>query len=338
MTSHIFIAGPCAVESKEQVLNTAAQLPADKVTFFRAGLWKPRTSPNSFQGVGQEGIAWLIEVREKYGLKIATEVATAEHVRLCRDAGFDALWIGARTVSDPFAMQTLCDALKGYEGFVLVKNPISDDIDLWEGAIQRLQMSGIQKIIAVHRGIKPSAYQPTELRNNPAWYMAVELCRRLPNIPIVCDPSHISGKAGLVPLIAQHAMSLGLDGLMVEVHYQPDKALSDKEQQLTPQQFAEMIDTISFRQQSTAENDLLQLREQIDSIDNQLWQLIEQRMTISNQIGEIKRRNDMPVFQPERYNKILKQRLLWAEQHGINRNLVQTITQILHDASIQRQM
>lgn len=338
MPRYIFIAGPCAAESEEQVLNTAAQLPADKVTFFRAGLWKPRTLPNSFQGIGQEGIAWLIEVREKYGLKIATEVATADHVRLCRNAGFDALWIGARTVSDPFAMQTLCGALKGFEGCVLVKNPINDDIDLWEGAIQRLQMSGIQKIIAVHRGIKPSAYQPTELRNNPAWYMAVELRRRQPDIPIVCDPSHISGKADLVPVIAQKAMSLGLDGLMVEVHCEPEKALSDKEQQLTPLQFAEMMGTINFRQQSTAESDLLQLREQIDSIDNQLWQLIEQRMKISGQIGEIKRQNGMPVFQPERYNKILLQRLRWAEQHGLTSQLVNEIMQTLHNASVQQQL
>ncbi len=336
--NHIFIAGPCAAESEQQVLSTAAALQSCGIDYFRAGLWKPRTSPDSFQGVGKNGIAWMLEVREQYGLKIATEVATADHVRLCRDAGFDAVWIGARTVSDPFAIQTLSEALKDYEGCVLVKNPISDDIDLWEGAIQRLLLVGIQKIIAVHRGVKPSAYQPTELRNNPAWYMPIELRRRQPLIPIICDPSHISGKSELVQLIAQQAMSLGLDGLMVEVHCQPHKALSDKEQQLTPQQFLNMIKTTDFRQQPTAESDLLRLREQIDAIDNQLWQLIEQRMIISGHIGEIKRENHMPVFQPDRYNKTLRQRLQWAQQHQLSAQLVNEVMQALHNASVQQQL
>ncbi len=337
-THHIFIAGPCAAETEQQVLSTAETLLSCNVDYFRAGLWKPRTSPHSFQGVGKKGISWLLKVREQYGFKICTEVATPEHVMECRNAGFDALWIGARTVSDPFAVQTLSEYLMGYEGTVLVKNPISDDVDLWQGSIQRLQIVGIQNIIAVHRGVKPSAYHPSELRNNPTWSMPIELRRRMPELPIITDPSHIAGKADLVPQIARQAFALGLDGLMVEVHYEPLKAKSDGRQQLTPTQFAAMQQSLNYRHQTQPEQELLQLREQIDNIDNQLWQLIEQRLNIAKQIGEIKRNQDIPIFQPTRYRQILQQRISWAEQQGIDTQLVNEIMQSLHDASVRKQL
>ena len=337
-TNYIFIAGPCAAESEQQVLATAQALQSCRIDFFRAGLWKPRTSPHSFQGVGEKGIKWLIKAKEQYGLKICTEVATPEHVMQCRNVGFDALWIGARTVSDPFAVQTLCEYLMGYEGTVLVKNPISDDVDLWQGAIQRLQMVGIKNIIAVHRGVKPSAYHPTEFRNNPTWALPIELRRRMPDMPIITDPSHIAGKADLVQAVAQQAMSLGLDGLMVEVHCDPLHAKSDSAQQLTPAKFADLMQNLNYRHQSQHEQELLQLREQIDNIDNQLWQLIAQRLDVSEQIGKIKQEHDMPIFQPARYEHILQQRITWAKQHNIDQQTVKDIMQILHDASIQKQL
>lgn len=338
MSKPLIIAGPCAAESEQQVMTTAASLKQFNVDFFRAGLWKPRTSPHSFQGVGAKGIKWLVNVREKYGLKVATEVATPQHVALCRDAGLDALWIGARTVSDPFAVQALSEYLMGYEGTVMVKNPISDDVDLWEGAIQRLQLMGISNIVAIHRGVKTSVYHPTGMRNKPEWSMPIELRRRMPQIPIICDPSHITGNAQIVPQVAQQAVSLGLEGLMVEVHCEPAKALSDRMQQLTPQQFGTMIAGLNFRQQSKAEQNLLQLREQIDEIDNQIWQLIEHRMDISARIGEIKHQQGLPVFQPERYQNILQQRLQWAQQHQLPEQLVNDIMQALHNASVQKQL
>lgn len=333
-----YIAGPCAAETEQQVLAVAQALQPCKIDFFRAGLWKPRTSPHSFQGVGERGIEWMTKARDMFGLKICTEVATTQHVQLCRDAGFDALWIGARTVSDPFAVQALCDSLKGYAGVVMVKNPISADVDLWIGAISRLRKVGIENIVAVHRGVNQNAYQNGNMRNDAAWVMPIELKRTMPDIPVVCDPSHITGNAALVPIIAQQAMQIGLDGLMIEVHCNPHEALSDAMQQLTPEQYRQLIDGLNVRTQNKAEKDLLQMREQINEIDNQIWALIEQRMTISKHIGEIKQQHNMPVLQPERYQHILHKRLQWARQHNIEEQLVNTIMQAIHEASVKKQI
>lgn len=330
----IFVLGPCAAESCDQVLETAESLNSQLSTLnfiYRAGIWKPRTSPSSFQGVGESGLPWLQEVQERYHLPVATEVATPDHVQAAMRAHIPYLWIGARTSANPIAVQAIADAISAlpYEGkagieSVLIKNPVNEDVNLWIGNVERLQAAGV-KVMAVHRGCN----------HTPCWSMAFELRRRMPDIPLLLDPSHMSGKAAEVPALCQLAMDLNYDGLMIEIHAHPEQALSDAQQQLTP---AQAIDIISHLHYRTGEADLTELRSEIDEVDDKLWSLIAQRLQIAKRIGAYKSERNLPVLQPERYNEILLKRLEWAKKNGIPQDTVQSVMEALHSASVKEQL
>lgn len=340
----LIVAGPCSAESEEQVFETANSLQKIGTSIFRAGLWKPRTHPNSFSGVGAKGLPWLQRVQDEIGLPVATEVATPEHVRLCMEHSIRVLWIGARTTTNPFMVQQIADeiaSIKGEKPMLLIKNPISPDINLWLGAIERFQKVGAKDIIAVHRGFYSTYSAP--LRNMPCWAIPIELKRILPDIPIICDPSHITGNANMVPDMAFQALQIGFDGLMIECHKHPEQALSDAEQQITPEQLGAILRTIHSRtdgNNATNNSDtvLISKRKQIDEIDNELWQLIAKRLDIAQEIGEYKRDHSLPIFQSARYNDILKKRLDWGNQHNISEAAIQKIIEILHEESIRRQL
>lgn len=331
------IAGPCSAESREQLLATTQQLAAGGIQVMRAGLWKPRTMPGGFEGPGEEGLPWLKEVKESTGIRVATEVATADHVQKSIAAGIDILWIGARTVSNPFAMQAVAEALNGFDGEVMVKNPISPDIELWCGALQRLKNCGIKKLTAIHRGF--SSIVTTEYRNEPLWSIPIELKRRYPEIPILCDPSHIGGKRRLIAPLCQTAIDLGFDGLMIEVHNCPSCALTDAQQQLTPEDFFKVIDGLDFKAHNGEKSEALtEYRSQIDDIDAQLLALLAKRMEISQQIGEIKKQHSMSVLQPKRYSQMLEQRILSAQSLGLSPDFVEKLMQEIHEESVKKQL
>lgn len=339
----LIIAGPCSAESEEQVFQTAVAVKRLGVSAFRAGLWKPRTRPGSFSGVGEEGLPWLQRVQDELHLPVATEVATPEHINRCMEVGINILWVGARTTTNPFMVQQLADELAHYgqKPVVLVKNPVSPDINLWLGAIERFRKNGVERIIAVHRGFYSPYSAP--LRNMPDWSVPIELKRKLPDISVVCDPSHLTGNASLVADMATQAMQIGFDGLMIECHTCPDKALSDAEQQITPRQLETILHSFAAKKESSAsgttiETELLARRKQIDEIDNELWQLIAKRLDIAQQIGQYKREHNLPILQSARYNDILQKRLDWAAGHGISQSAVQKIIEILHEESIRRQL
>ena len=329
------IAGPCSAESRRQVIAAATALHDYGIEIFRAGLWKPRSRYGCFEGVGKEGIPWLKEARELTGMKIATEVANPQHVELCLEAGFDMLWIGARTTSNPFAIQELADALKGTDVPLLVKNPLSPDLDLWLGAIDRLAHAGVGDISAVHRGFH--TFLKTQYRNNPHWEMAIELRNRRPELPIICDPSHIGGARELVLPLAQFAMDLNFDGLMIESHPDPACALSDAAQQLTPGELASVLQDIKVRHKSQRDETLDLYRAMIDECDDSLLEILKRRMEISDKIGEYKRENAISVFQPERYNDILHRRMAQAEKAGMNPKFIKRVYDAIHAESIARQ-
>jgi len=334
----IIIAGPCSAESHKQLLAAAKPLAEQKrVDYFRAGLWKPRTRPDSFQGVGNEGLMWMQEIKKECGLKIITEVAIPQHVEQCLKAGFDALWIGARTVSNPFSVQQIADALEGCKIPVFVKNPMSPDIDLWIGAIERIKKAGIKKVAAIHRGFMP--YEKTRLRNIPKWEIAIDLKTRCPEIPILCDASHISGKASLVHEISQYALDLSFDGLMIEVHNNPPSARSDKQQQLTPVEFEVLMTKLLFKadEVNNLETEIMRLRSQIDSIDFQLLELIANRMEIVDKIGDIKRKNHITIFQLKRWKNILETRLKAGKELGISEEFLYKLLDMVHRESIRVQ-
>lgn len=331
------IAGPCSAESREQLLATTQQLAAGGIQVMRAGLWKPRTMPGGFEGPGEEGLPWLKEVKESTGIRVATEVATADHVQKSIAAGIDILWIGARTVSNPFAMQAVAEALNGFDGEVMVKNPISPDIELWCGALQRLKNCGIKKLTAIHRGF--SSIVTTEYRNEPLWSIPIELKRRYPEIPILCDPSHIGGKRRLIAPLCQTAIDLGFDGLMIEVHNCPSCALTDAQQQLTPEDFFKMLDGLDFKAHNDEKSEALnEYRSRIDDIDAQLLALLAKRMEISQQIGEIKKQHSMSVLQPKRYSQMLEQRILSAQSLGLSPDFVEKLMQEIHEESVKKQL
>lgn len=331
------IAGPCSAESREQLLATTQQLAAGGIQVMRAGLWKPRTMPGGFEGPGEEGLPWLKEVKESTGIRVATEVATADHVQKSIAAGIDILWIGARTVSNPFAMQAVAEALNGFDGEVMVKNPISPDIELWCGALQRLKNCGIKKLTAIHRGF--SSIVTTEYRNEPLWSIPIELKRRYPEIPILCDPSHIGGKRRLIAPLCQTAIDLGFDGLMIEVHNCPSCALTDAQQQLTPEDFFKMLNGLDFKAHNDKKSEALtEYRSLIDDIDAQLLALLAKRMEISQQIGEIKKQHSMSVLQLKRYSQMLEQRILSAQSLGLSPDFVEKIMQEIHEESVKKQL
>lgn len=336
----VIIAGPCSAESEKQILETAEKLASlNRVSLFRAGIWKPRTRPNSFEGVGQAGLPWLKKAEEQFGLKPIVEVANAEHVKLARDAGIEFLWVGARTTVNPFSVQEIADALEGHDIPVLVKNPLNPDLDLWIGALERLNKAGITKLAAIHRGF--NTYQDHIFRNSPNWEIPVELKTRFPELNVIVDPSHISGKRSLLADVSQKALDLGLDGLMIETHPNPDQAMSDPKQQLAVADFESFIDGLEIRDKhftdSVAITQLERLRKLIDEIDHNLLENLKNRQRIVDQIGRYKADHGVTVFQLERWRQILEDRLSYGQSHGLDPELVRAIWGDLHKMSIKLQ-
>ena len=332
----LVICGPCSAETEEQVLSTARLLAAQGFNLYRAGLWKPRTKPGGFEGVGETGIAWLQRVKRETGMYTATEVATREHVAAALKGGIDLLWIGARTAANPFAMQEIADALRGADVPVLVKNPVSPDLELWIGAIERIYNAGIRRLGAIHRGF--TSIDKSLYRNHPMWAIPIELHRRLPRLPIFCDPSHIGGKRELIAPLSQQAMDLGFDGLIIEAHCSPDCAWSDKAQQVTPEALAYIIRNLVIRDESITTESLTELRSQIDKLDDQLLELLSRRMRVSRDIGQYKKEHNMPVLQTQRYEELLARRAGQAGQMGMDREFMRTVLQAIHEESIRQQM
>ncbi len=336
----LIIAGPCGAETEEQVLQTAFELSATgKINLFRAGIWKPRTRPNAFEGVGEKGLIWLSEVQKQYKLKTAVEVANAQHTELALKHGVDVLWIGARTTGNPFSVQEIADVVKGVDIPVFIKNPIHADLQLWLGAIERLANSGVTKLAAIHRGFHYAG--KTKYRNKPLWEIAIELKTIIPQLPIICDPSHISGNRDLIFSVAQKAMDLGMNGLMIESHINPSQALSDAQQQLTPEALKELLNNLVFRQTFSQNQECVdklgQFRTMIDEVDDELINVLKKRMSIIEQIGEYKKEHDLTIFQLGRWQEILRTRSQWAEKLGIPRSHTEKICQLLHEESIRIQ-
>ena len=332
----LVIAGPCSAETEEQVLETAKQLAAQGVKIFRAGIWKPRTKPGGFEGVGTVGLPWLKRVKEETGMYVATEVANQYHVFEALKYGVDILWIGARTAANPFSMQEIADALKGVDIPIFIKNPVNPDLELWIGAVERIYNAGIRKIGVIHRGF--SAYDKRIYRNLPQWHIPIELRRRFPNLPIICDPSHIGGKRDLIAPLCQQAMDLGFDGLIIESHCNPDNAWSDASQQVKPDVLAYILDMLIVRETSQSTENLNELRRQIDELDNQLLDLLAKRMRVSREIGQYKKEHDMPVLQTARYDEILSKRVGQAQDMDMDGEFMQTILAAIHEESIRQQM
>lgn len=333
------ISGPCSAETEEQVLKAAHELKAQGVKIFRAGIWKPRTRPNSFEGVGAKGLIWLQKVKAETGMLTATEVANARHVELALGAGVDILWIGARTTVNPFAVQEIADALRGVDIPVLVKNPINPDLELWIGAVERLHKAGIRKLAAIHRGF--STYQKQKYRNEPQWQIPIEMKRRLPNLPMICDPSHISGSREYLAEISQKSMDLNYDGLIIESHCNPDEAWSDASQQLTPKALGELLDNLILRK-AESENlvinsTLKELRCLIDDFDEKLLNLLENRMQIAKTIGHYKKENDITVLQNKRWSNILEKNLDKGLKKGFSENFINILFKAIHQESINQQ-
>jgi chorismate mutase len=336
----LIISGPCSAETEEQVVETATRLAkTGKVDALRAGIWKPRTKPGMFEGIGVKGLPWLANAKKISGLPIAVEVATAKHVEMALQFDVDILWIGARTTVNPFSVQEVCDALRGVDVPVLIKNPINPDLELWCGGIERLQKVGMKDIGMIHRGF--SNYGNTEFRNAPMWHLPIEMKRRFPDMLIVCDPSHICGNRTGLQEVAQKSIDLDFGGLMIETHIDPDKAWSDAKQQITPEQLSDMLDGLKWRLENTDEkefvNALTKLREQINQIDDELFSLLGQRMKISNKIGEYKRANNITILQTNRWNEILAKAFVKAEKLDLSKEFITKYFDAVHMESINHQ-
>jgi 3-deoxy-D-arabino-heptulosonate 7-phosphate (DAHP) synthase len=332
----LVISGPCSAESEEQVMNTATELAKIGIKIFRAGIWKPRTKPGGFEGVGEIGLPWLERVKKETGMYVAVEVATKAHVEASLKHNVDILWIGARTTANPFAMQEIADALVGVDVPVLIKNPVNPDLELWIGGIERIHNAGIKRIAAIHRGF--SSYDKKIYRNLPSWHIPIELRRRIPNLPIICDPSHIGGKRELIAPLSQQAMDLGLDGLIIESHCCPDSAWSDKNQQITPDALQIILDTLVIRDTTQTTESLYSLRRQIDDLDDQLLELLAKRMRVSCEIAMYKKQNSMPVLQTNRYDEILTKRIAQAQEMGMGSEFIKTILEAIHEESVRKQI
>lgn len=335
----LLIAGPCSVESKEQLFDTATKLSElHQVRILRGGIWKPRTRPNGFEGIGEIGLSWMKEISSNTGLPVMTEVATPEHIELALKHNIDALWIGARTTANPFSMQQLADALQGCDIPVFVKNPIAADLKLWIGAFERLASSGLNHLAAIHRGFQDTNAAP--YRNNPRWELLIELHRQNPDIPIITDISHICGCRDILQNTAQKALDLATNGLMIESHCNPDKALTDAEQQITPSELKSLISNLIIHKSKSTNTDFLlqELRSQIDSIDEELLLLLAKRTEISSKIGDIKKENNLAVLQMDRWNKILSNHLAKGKMLGLKEDLVKEIFESIHKDSIDRQL
>jgi chorismate mutase len=335
----LIVAGPCSVESEEQVMLTAQGLKNSHVDIFRGGIWKPRTRPNAFEGIGGKGLAWLKKAGEALGKPVGTEVATPLHVELCLSHGIDVLWIGARTSANPFSVQAIANVLKGVDIPVLVKNPVSPDIALWIGALERLNNSGIKQLAAIHRGF--SLMDSGQYRNQPNWRIPIELKRRLPELPVICDPSHICGNRTLLQAVSQEAIDLLFDGLMLEVHSDPDSALSDKDQQLTPDDFSTIMRKLKLKTESSDNTEYLKhitlSREDIDKIDSKLLELLGERMEIVEDIGAYKKKNSVTVLQPSRWNEILETRIKQGKENDLSDNFVTKVYQLIHEEAVRHQ-
>lgn len=330
------IAGPCSAETEEQVMTTARQLANYGCHMFRAGIWKPRTKPGGFEGNGEKALPWMQQVKKETGMLTATEVATPEHVELALKYGIDVLWVGARTTANPFAMQALADALKGTDVPVLVKNPTNPDLELWIGALERLNLAGIKRLGAIHRGF--SSYDNKIYRNLPTWQIPIELHRRIPDLPIINDPSHIGGRRELIAPLCQQAMDLGFDGLIVESHCDPDKAWSDAKQQVTPDVLDYILSLLVIRDETVTTEGIVQLRKQIDEIDNQLMELLSKRMRVCREIGHYKKEHNMTVLQTSRYNEILDKRGAQGALCGMAPEFVAKVFENIHEESVRQQI
>ncbi len=333
------IAGPCSVESEEQIHKTAEGLASIQVPVLRGGIWKPRTRPGSFTGLGNVGIQWLADAAKAHGMKSAVEVANAKHVEDCLKAGIDIFWIGARSTVSPFVVQEIADALKGVNIPVMVKNPINPDIELWIGAIERIHNAGINKIAAIHRGF--SQYEKNTYRNTPNWNIPLELKRLIPNLPVICDPSHICGSIELIPHVSQKAMDLNFDGLMLEAHYDPRFAMSDKDQQLTPLALSELIEALIIRntdsQNVEFKDQLIRLRKAIDKIDYEVLELLASRSKLVNEIGLYKKENNITIFQPERWSEIVNTRKKYGKEIHLSEEMILDLVKLIHRESISVQ-
>ena len=332
----VVISGPCSAETEGQVLECARGLAARGVKIFRVGIWKPRTKPGGFEGVGSIGLEWLKKVKVETGMYIATEVATKDHVTEALNAGVDLIWIGARTTVNPFAVQEIADVLKGVDIPVLIKNPVNPDLELWIGAIERIYGAGIRRIGVIHRGF--SSYDKKMYRNLPLWHIPIELRRRMPNLQIFCDPSHIGGKRELIAPLSQQAMDLSFDGLMIETHCDPDKAWSDASQQISPDVLDYVLNLLVIRDVNQTTENLSELRRQIDQIDEQLLELLAKRMRISREIGVYKKEHNMPILQSPRYSEILEKRSNMGESMELSTDFVKEILKEIHEESVRQQM
>ena len=332
----IVIAGPCSAESEEQVMTTAKQLADKGCRMFRVGVWKPRTKPGGFEGQGEAALPWLQNVKKTTGMLVATEVATPEHVELALKYGIDILWVGARTSANPFAMQALADSLKGVDVPVLVKNPVNPDLELWSGALERINQAGITRLAAIHRGF--SSYDKKIYRNLPMWQIPIELRRRYPSLPILCDPSHIGGTRELIAPLCQQAMDLGFDGLIVESHCSPDNAWSDAKQQVTPDVLDYILSLLVIRDEKVTTEGIHALRKQIDELDNQLIELLAKRMRVCREIGQYKKEHNMTVLQTSRYNEILDKRGAQGVLCGMSSEFIRSVFEEVHEESVRQQI
>jgi len=339
----IIIAGPCAAETEEQVFTTARQLQREleqiamPLTFFRVGVWKPRSNPNDFCGAGKRALKWLTQLQKTMKIRVCVEVARPEQIQLCNEAGINAIWLGARTTVNPFLVQEIADALQGSDFTVMIKNPVSPDLSLWIGAIERIRKSGIFNLFAVHRGF--AERHENVLRNAPAWEIPISLKLKFPEIPLLCDPSHIAGDRRYIQAITQEAMNYGFDGLMIESHYNPSHARSDAHQQMTPKQLAFLLNRIDFRNESemAAFAHIAKEREQLNAIDEQIAQLLAKRMSIIDNIALLKKKNHLPILQPKRWEKVKKQYYAYALQDDNYEEFITQFLELLHQNSIKRQ-
>jgi chorismate mutase len=335
----LVIAGPCSAETEEQVLKIAHELKDSDVNYYRAGIWKPRTRPGNFEGVGALGLGWLKKVKEETGMKTCTEVANAAHCKLALENDVDLLWIGARSTVSPFIMQEIADALQGTDKIVLVKNPVNPDLALWLGGIERLYTAGIKNLGAIHRGF--STYEKTKYRNIPEWQLAIEFQNKFPDLPLICDPSHITGNREMIFDVSQTALDLNFDGLMIETHFDPDNAWSDAAQQVTPASLIQIMKDLKIRKESDDTDkyqaSLDNLRAQINVIDNQLVDSLGKRMKVADQIGELKKGKNVAVLQSKRWNEILGNMILEGEKVGLSEEFVLKMFKAIHQESINHQ-
>ena len=336
----LLISGPCSLETEKQALDTAKLLAKDKRVFvYRGGVWKPRTRPGSFEGVGSVGLKWLQLVKQETGLPVGTEVANAQHTEEAMKAGLDVLWIGARSTASPFVVQEIADVVKGSDAVVMVKNPVNPDVQLWIGAIERVYQAGIKNIVASHRGFTP--FRETKYRNYPNWQTVIELRRLMPNLPIICDPSHIAGKREFLYEISQKAFDMGMEGLMIESHIDPSCALSDAAQQLTPADLAKLLDRLVIRHENANnpefENRLDVLRNRIDSIDAELLETLSSRVAIVKQIGRYKKENNVTALQINRWAQLMEDRINIGKKMDLNDSFVKTLFQLIHEDSVRMQ-